>query len=58
MKLRLSRTPTPSRTEQLESLATRAWNWRTAVAVGIAGALGGLAYGGMRAVRRWHPQTP
>jgi hypothetical protein len=47
-----------SRTEQVESLASRAVNWKTAAAVGIAGALGGLAYGGVRAVRRWHPQTP
>jgi hypothetical protein len=48
----------PSRTDRVESLASRAWNWKTAAAVGIAGALGGLAYGGVRAVRRWHPQTP
>ena len=47
-----------SRTEQVESIASRAWNWKTAAAVGIAGALGGLAYGSVRAVRRWHPQTP
>lgn len=47
-----------SRTDQVESLASRAWNWKTAAAVGIAGALGGLAYGSVRAVRRWHPQTP
>jgi hypothetical protein len=51
MKLRFSRTP--SRVERLELTASRAWNWKTAVAVGIAGALGGLAYG---AVRKSHPQ--
>ena len=38
--------------------ASRAWNWKTAAAVGVAGALGGLAYGGVRAARRWYPQTP
>ncbi|HEU5213175.1 MAG TPA: hypothetical protein VFU10_10430 [Gaiellaceae bacterium] len=54
MKLRFWR---PSRTEQAESLASRAWNWKTAVAVGVDGALGGLAYGGLRAVRRSHPQA-
>ena len=53
MKLHLSRTPT--RSEQVESLASRAWNWKTAAAVGIAGALGGLAFGGVMAMRRWHP---
>jgi hypothetical protein len=42
----------PSHAERAESLASRAWSWKTAVAVGIAGALGGLAYGGMRVVRR------
>jgi hypothetical protein len=42
---------TPSRFEQLEELAWRAWSWKTAAAVGVAGALGGLAYG---AVRKWH----
>ena len=47
-----------SLTDQVESISYRAWNWKTAAAVGIAGALGGLAYGGVRVVRRWHPQTP
>ena len=50
MQLRIRRRP-PSRIEQLEELAWRAWSWKTAVVVGAASALGGLAYG---AVRKWH----